>query len=351
MTHCSTCTDTHECDLLVIGAGPAGLAAAVNAASEGLHTIVLERGPRVGGQAVTSSRIENYLGFAEGLTGEELMAQAEAQAVRFGVDIHLDAEVIDLRAADDGRHQIMCASGSVYRCRSVLIASGVTYRRLDAPGVEELLGRGVFYGLSPATAGDYADKRVFVVGGANSAGQAAVALAQHGAEVHIVTRSPLVKSMSDYLIARLQDEGDVTIHTRARIAAVRGTTLPGTTHVPAMTHVVVADSAGIVTERADALFIFIGADPRTGWAPTLQLDADGFIVTGSDVIAAGENFWAINPDISPTFLETSVPGVFAAGDVRSGSVKRVAAAAGEGSMAVHLIHRYLSDHPAKEVHA
>lgn len=326
MSICDACPD-HVCDLLVIGAGPAGLAAAVNAASEGLGVIVLDKGAEVGGQARLSSRIENYLGFASGLSGEELATAAEEQARRFGADLHHAAEVIDLRPTDDGRFQVMCASSTVYLCHTTLLASGVTYRRLEAPGVAELAGRGVFYGVSPSQAEDYRGARVFVVGGANSAGQAALHLAQHGAEVHVLARSPLAKSMSQYLVDRIEKHPDITIREGARVAAVRGSA-----HEPSpwLEHVTVAEPSGVVTEHATGLFIFIGAEPRVNWAP-LETDRGGFILTGSDL-----------PDVARAYLETSVPGIFAAGDVRSGSVKRVSAAAGEGAMAVQMIHRYLS---------
>jgi thioredoxin reductase (NADPH) len=323
-TVCSGCGPEHSCDLLVIGAGPAGLAAAVNAASEGLHTIVLERGATVGGQAASSSRIENYLGFPNGLSGAELTEAATEQAMRFGANIHTHAQVIDLRADGLGQHQIMCESGQVYRCDAALVTSGVTYRTLDVPGIAPLIGKGVGYGISPADAEQYRGQRVVVVGGANSAGQAAVHLADHGAEVDIVTRSPLEKSMSTYLVDRCESHEGITIREGARIAAVKG----NKDH--RLGHVTIADAAGVVTEAAAGLFVFIGAEPKVEWAPALAKDAKGFILTGSDI-----------QDANVPYLSTSLPGVFAAGDVRSGSVKRVAAAAGEGSMAVQFIHKYL----------
>jgi len=337
MSHdCASCPD-HECDLLVIGAGPAGLAAAINAASEGLRVIVLERSHDVGGQASTSSRIENYLGFPTGLTGAELAEASHEQAVRFGADIHLGSEVIDLRCEGD-HHRAMCANGKTYTCTTILVTAGVTYRRLEVPGADSLIGRGVFYGASPTQVSEYAGKRVFVVGGANSAGQAALFLAQHGARVDVLTRSPLVKSMSTYLLDRLvKAEQDITVHTGARVAAVHGTKAHG------IDHVTVADEAAVITHEAAALFVFIGAEPRTDWAPTLAKDAKGFILTGPDAVDA-----VPYPEHTPLYLETSEPGVFAAGDIRSGSVKRVSAAAGEGAMAVQFIHRYLEAHPAKE---
>jgi thioredoxin reductase (NADPH) len=328
---CTTCTQ-YECDLLVIGGGPAGLAAAVNAASEGLNVIVLDRSTHVGGQARSSSRIENYLGFGTGVSGEELATQAEAQAVRFGAEIHHGTEVIDVRPTEDGRHQIMCASGHVYTCRTVLIASGVTYRRLDAPGVEQLTGHGVYYGVSPSQAEDYRGARTFIVGGANSAAQAALHLVKHGSEVTILTRSPLSKSASAYLVDRVTEAG-ITVVEGARVAAVQAAYSDADgAYLDAIT---VSTPDGVASHAADGLFVFIGAEPRVHWAPQLATDSRGFVLTGTDVPG-------IPPAVFPRlYLETSVRGIFAAGDVRSGSVKRVAAAAGEGSMAVSLIHRYL----------
>jgi thioredoxin reductase (NADPH) len=323
--HCSECVD-HECDVLIIGAGPAGLAAAVNAASEGLRTIVLERGPRVGGQAFSSSRIENYLGFPMGVTGDELAASAYDQAVRFGATIHVDSTVIDVRRVDDQVVQVICESGTTYRCRTALITSGVTYRQLDAPGVNELLGKGVEYGISPTDAARFAGSHVHIVGGANSAGQAALHLANAGAHVHILTRSPLEKSMSQYLIDRITAEG-IDVQVGARVAAARSDDQVNEVDVTygELAELVIADEAGVRTVPTSALLVFIGAEPRTSWAPQLKTDARGFLVTGGRF-----------------HLETSEPGIFAAGDVRSGSVKRVAAAVGEGSMAVQEIHQYLA---------
>jgi len=328
MSACTHCQ--HECDLLVIGAGPAGLAAAVNSASEGLRTIILERSGAVGGQASSSSRIENYLGFPAGLTGAQLAQAAHDQAVKFGADIHADAQVIDLRSDGDVK-QVMCENGSVYRCTTALIASGVTYRQLDVPGIAHLIGRGVSYGVSPDQAEEYRGKRVFIVGGANSAGQAAVHLAQHGAAVEILTRSPLEKSMSAYLVHRCNEHENIIVREGARVAAVRGN------HEHELAHVTVADPDTVTTEDAAGLFIFIGAEPRTDWAPALAKDARGFVLTGPDIPGDSLNLYR-RP---PAYLETSLPGVFAAGDVRANSVKRVSAAAGEGAMAVNFIHRYI----------
>ena len=334
MSPCPTCQVEHACDLLIIGAGPAGLAAAVNAASEGLRTTVLERSSEVGGQASSSSRIENYLGFADGLTGADLATQAKAQALRFGADLITDSAVIDLRPSEHG-HQAMCHSGHVYSCAAALVTSGVTYRTLDVPGASDLLGRGVFYGASPAETGEYLGQKVFVVGGANSAGQAAVHFAQHGADVTILSRSPLAKSMSAYLIERLDKLG-VPVEIGARVAAVHPYR-EGENVALNLDAVTVATPDAVVTHKAAGLFVFIGAEPRTSWAPSLHTDSRGFIITGSEL-----------PYGSRMYLETSERGVFAAGDVRAGSVKRVSAAAGEGAMAVQFVHRYLNEKPARE---
>lgn len=307
------------CDLLIVGAGPAGLAAAVNAASEGLSTIVLDRAPHVGGQASSSSRIENYLGFPAGLSGAALASAAHDQAARFGAEIHTDSAVIDLRATAAG-HQVMCQNGHVYECRAAVLASGVTYRHLDVPGIAPLIGRGVGYGVSPQEAEEYRGHRVVIVGGANSAGQAAMHLAQHGAHVELVSRSPLEKSMSRYLLERCEEHDLIDVRIGARVAAVHGDTHHH------LQRVIVADADSVDTLDATGLFVFIGAEPRVDWAPQIAKDPRGFIATGGR---------------GRLDFETNIPGVFCAGDVRSDSVKRVAAAAGEGAMAVANIHRYL----------
>jgi thioredoxin reductase (NADPH) len=330
-----TCTEcpNHSCDLLIVGTGPAGLAAAVNAASEGLNVVLLDRGDRTGGQARSSSRIENYLGFRDGLTGEQLAVQGTAQAERFGAHIHLGAELIDVRPDFVGGFVGTCSSGHTYQCRTVLVAAGVDYRRLEAPGVNELVGRGVHYGISPSEVADYAGLPVHIIGGANSAGQAALHLAKHGADVNLLTRSPLSKSMSAYLIERIEAQDNIRVRTGARIAAA--STLHADEPLAELGSVLVADNEGVRPERSEGLFIFIGAEPRTAWLPNLALDRRGFILTGADGAVPHVG------DYRPHHLETSVPGIFAAGDVRADSVKRVASAAGEGAMAVQMIHRHL----------
>lgn len=300
-------------DLIIIGGGPAGLAAAVNAASEGLDTVVIEASPSVGGQASTSSRIENYLGFARGLSGPQLAERSRAQAERFGAQLTTLAPVIDIRVTD-GEVRITCASGQVHTCIAALIASGVSYKRLEVPGIEALIGRGVFYGEAPQDARAYKGECAVIVGGANSAGQAAVHLASGGAKVKIVSRSPLEKSMSEYLIKRCHEHRNIEVCIGARVAAVQGT--------EEIQSVTIADAVGVAMDDCAGLFVFIGAEPRTEWAPQLSKDSRGFIET----------------DLT---FSSNVPGIYVAGDVRAGSIKRVAAAAGEGGMAVAHVHEYL----------
>ena len=311
-----------RCDLLVIGGGPAGMAAAVNASAEGLRTIVLERATSVGGQAGSSSRIENYLGFPDGLSGDDLGEYARAQAVRLGADIHCEAHVIDLRTVN-GEHHITCHSGNTYICPAAIISTGVTYKQLEAPGIRPYLGKGVYYGLSPRDAGQYYHRQVFIVGGANSAGQAAIHLANHEANVVILTRSPLAKGMSAYLLERIAQNDNIRVWEGARVAAVSG----GENLEDGFLEVAISTPESLTFEIASGVFIFIGAEPHTDWAPTLDKDHRGYVITGKGKA----------PE-----LETSNPGIYAAGDVRSGNIKRVATAAGEGAQAVQYVYRQLS---------
>jgi thioredoxin reductase (NADPH) len=324
-------------DLVVVGGGPAGLAAAVYGASEGLSTVLVER-DAPGGQAGQSSRIENYLGFPSGLRGSDLTQRAVRQAGRF------DAEIVGLCEAaaievDGSARTVHLASGSALRCHSVLIACGVTYRRVDAPGVEELAGRGIYYGAMPTDAAEYAGARVFIVGGANSAGQAALHFAEHAATVTVLARAEsLGKSMSTYLVDRIVAAENIDVLTRTTVVGAQGdTTLESITLAN-------AHEGTIDTVPADAVFMFIGAIPHTGWLATALLrDERDFLLTGRDLVAGGRRpgRWPLDRDPLP--LETNVPGVFVAGDVRHGSTKRVAAAVGEGGMAVQLAHEHLRD--------
>jgi thioredoxin reductase (NADPH) len=299
-------------NLAIIGTGPAGLAAAVSAASDGLETLCLEGNPEAGGQALNASRIENYLGFVNGLSGKKLTTSARAQAERFGAKFVLNAPVVDCRETESGI-KIVCAQGDSFIVDAALIASGVAYKLLNVPGIEPLLGRGVFYGSSPENASEYSGKHVITVGGANSAGQAAINLAKNGAQVSMLTRSPLVKSMSGYLLGRIEASKRIFVREGSRVAAVHGTR-----SIEAIT---IADGNGVSVENCAALFVFIGAEPRTDWI-NVPKDSKGFIKSNE-------------------YYATGIDGIFVAGDVREGSVKRVAAAAGEGSTVIASIHNWL----------
>ncbi len=322
-------------DLVVVGAGPAGLAAAVYGASEGLRTAIIER-EAPGGQAAQSARIENYLGFPNGLSGADLSHRAVTQARRLGAEMVLTRGVAGLEARGPV-HAVCFEDGTEIEARAVLVATGVSYRLLEAPGLAELTGRGVFYGASasdaPATAGD----DVYVVGAANSAGQAALHLASHARRVVLVVRGDsLERSMSQYLVERVQAAENIEVRLHTEV--VGGS---GGDHLEALT---LRDRVSGAEEevKANWLFAFIGAEPRTDWlGDSIARDERGFILTGADVIAAadGTRRWPLRR--APFLLETSRPGVFAAGDVRLASMKRVASAVGEGSSAVSLVHLYL----------
>jgi thioredoxin reductase (NADPH) len=322
-------------DLAVVGAGPAGLCAAVYGASEGLRTVLIER-EAPGGQAGTTSRIENYLGFPDGLSGEQLARRATHQAERFGVEILDVQEAVGLRR--HGRDRVIgMAGGDELGCRAVVIATGVAWRRLDVPGVERLLNAGVYYGASLTEARSCRDDEVVLIGGANSAGQAAVHFARHARRVTLLCRGPSLEArMSRYLIDQIADQPNVHVRTGTAVASVQGGSR--------LESVTVAGGGQSETLRASALFILIGAEPRTEWlAGLLARDDHGFLLTGPDVAAAPERApvpWPLDRD--PLLAETSVPGVFAAGDVRSSSVKRVAAAVGQGALAVGAVHQYLA---------
>ena len=323
-------------DLIVVGGGPAGLAAAVYGASEGLDTLLLER-DAPGGQAGQSSRIENYLGFPSGLRGSDLTQRAVRQAGRFEAEVVRLCEAAALHV-DQAAKTVQLADGSMLRCQCVLIACGVTYRRLEAPGIDELVGRGVNYGAMPSDATEYGGADVFIVGGANSAGQAALHFAKHARKVALVVRADsLAKSMSTYLVERVNATENIEVLTRTRVVGASG---------EARLESLALANAGegtIETVPADAVFMFIGAIPHTNWlATTLLRDERDFLLTGRD-LADGRRpgRWPLDRDPFP--LETNIPGILAAGDVRHGSTKRVAAAVGEGGMAVQLVHQHLRD--------
>jgi thioredoxin reductase (NADPH) len=323
-------------DVAVAGAGPAGLAAAVGASSEGLSTVMVE-GEAVGGQAGTSSMIRNYPGFAQGISGATLAQEMRRQAWSFGTTFLYMRQVKSL-SREDGRYRLALSDGSVLAARTVIIATGVAYRRLGIPALEDLQGRGVFYGAAASEAPAMRGRNVFVAGGGNSAGQAALHLARWAAQVTILVRAPsLAASMSDYLIRQIGAAPNIKVGYHVQAAGGTGT---GTGHLQSL---VLEDTATGARRAvpADALFVFIGAQPRTGWlGETVARDRQGFIRTGPDLPASTHARWP--PGRPPLPLETSLPGVFAAGDVRRGSVKRVAAAVGEGAATVPLVHRYLA---------
>lgn len=323
-------------DLIIIGGGPAALASAVYGASEGLKTLMIER-EAPGGQAGASSRIENYLGFPVGLSGADLARRSVAQAKRFGVEILTPQEATGLRLAEPYR-VITLADGTEISCHALIIATGVAYTQLDAPGVSQLVGAGVYYGAAASEAPAYRGRDVFVVGGANSAGQAAMHFSMYCRSVTILVRgTSLNDTMSQYLQDQIAATDNITVRLRASVVGARGeTTLEAITIHDAATG---ADE----TVPASALFIFIGATPRTDWvADVLPRDTRGFILSGPDLPRAPGGHrpegWPL--DREPFLLETGMPGVFVAGDVRHGSVKRVASAVGEGAMAVQLVHQF-----------
>jgi thioredoxin reductase (NADPH) len=339
-------------DVAIIGGGPAGLTAAVYAASEGLRTIVIER-DSPGGQAGTSSRIENYPGFPQGISGQELTDRALEQAERFGAELVVANEVVTADPLARAPFRVSLLDGSELRSHTAIVATGVAYRLLDAPGIADLTGKGVCYGAGVAEAPLYRGLDLFVAGGANSAGQAALYFAQFARHVTLLVRgASLTESMSDYLIKQLAGVENITIQYRTEVAAAVGTTRLEALRLRNL------DTGAETYRPADGLAILIGHKPATGWAQgLLKRDAQGFILTGDDLLGtpgrrgrrSRRPWWSLARD--PLFLETSVPGVFVAGDVRHGSTKRVASAVGEGAMAVQLVHRYLGEFAAADVKA
>ena len=323
-------------DLAIVGGGPAGLAAAVYGASEGLHTVIIER-EAPGGQAGMSSRIENYLGFPTGLSGGDLARRAVVQARRFGVEILSPQEVLGVRM--EGPYRIIkLADDSEVSCHALMIATGVQWRRLEAPGVDRLQGAGVYYGGGTTEALSCKGEIVYVVGGANSAGQAAMNFAKYADRVVMLVRgTSLASTMSQYLIDQIEKTPNIQLWAHASVVEVHGES-----HLEEIS-ILCSDTNKIERVPASAMFIFIGALPRTDWLTDLvERDERGFILTGPDLIRDGQRpkGWTIDRD--PFLLETNVPGIFAVGDVRHGSIKRVASGVGEGSVAVQFIHQYLS---------
>jgi thioredoxin reductase (NADPH) len=323
-------------DLAIIGGGPAGLAAAVYGASEGLHTVMIER-EAPGGQAGMSSRIENYLGFPTGLSGGDLARRAVVQAQRFGVEILAPQEAVSVRT--EGSYRIIkLADGSELSCHALLVATGVQWKRLEAPGIAKFHGAGVYYGGGATEALSCKGENVYVVGGANSAGQAAMNFAKYAEKVVMLVRGDgLASTMSQYLIDQIKETPKIQVWSHASVAEAHGDT-----HLEEIS-VMCSDTNKVERVPASAMFIFIGALPRTDWlAGLVERDDHGFLLTGPDLLREGARpkGWALDRD--PFLLETNVPGIFGVGDVRHGSVKRVASGVGEGSVAVQFIHQYLS---------
>jgi len=330
-----TTADHRLYDVCIVGGGPAGLAAAVYAASEGLSTVIVER-EAPGGQAAQSAAIENYLGFPKGLTGADLTHRAMAQVTRFGAELVLARDVVGFERRGPVR-AVLLSGGLEIEARALVVATGVSYRRLPADGLDDLTGRGVYYGANAGDAIQCKDDEVYLVGAANSAGQAALNLARYAKRVVLVVRAAtLTDTMSWYLIERIVAAPNIELRFSSEVVAARGDG-----HLEALT---IADRESGTSEEVSTswLFVFIGASPRTAWlGPEVARDDKGFIVTGQDLrtIPTGNHWELARP---PFALETSVPGVFAAGDVRLDSMKRVASAVGEGAMSIYLVHRYLA---------
>jgi thioredoxin reductase (NADPH) len=320
-----------EYDTVIVGAGPSGLAAGVYGSSEGLRTIVIER-EAPGGQAGTSSRIENYLGFPSGVSGDELASRALQQARRLGAEILVTRAITRI---DAEKHQVHLDGGDVLAARTIILACGVAWRRLSIDGFDRLAGKGLSYGAARSEAASTHGLDVHIIGAGNSAGQAAMFFSNHARSVTILCRSEgLEKSMSRYLIDQLATRSNIHVLERTKVVAAHGDT--------SLEAIEVQNAATGETTRLESggLFIFIGADAETAWLPPeIALDRRGYVLTGSDVTAAGR--WELERD--PYLLETSVPGIFACGDVRFGPVKRVASAVGEGSMAIAFVHQYLKE--------
>ncbi|HXL90586.1 MAG TPA: FAD-dependent oxidoreductase [Streptosporangiaceae bacterium] len=322
-------------DLVVIGGGPAGLGAAVYGASEGLRTVLVER-TATGGQAGQSSRIENYLGFPDGVSGAQLTDRARRQAAKFGAEVLTTRDVTSLEVKGSAR-RVTFTDGTAIDAHTIILATGVAYRQLHAPGLDMFTGRGVYYGSALTEASACLGQDIYIVGGANSAGQAAVYLSRHAKSVTILVRgSSLQSSMSYYLIKQIEDIASIRVQHCTEVTGAAGTD-----HLESLTLRNTSDGS-TETVNAQLLFLFIGAAPCTEWLDgTVSRDEKGFVLTGPDLTTAGERPSGWELDRLPYHLETSVPGVFVAGDVRAESAKRVASAVGEGAMAVMLVHRYL----------
>ena len=331
----STVPATDFYDVVIVGGGPAGLGAAVYAASEGLRTVLVER-QATGGQAGQSSRIENYLGFPDGVTGTQLTDRARRQAHKFGAEILTTRDVVGLDVRASSR-AVRFADGGEVVAHAVLLATGISYRKLEIPGADALTGRGVFYGSAATEAPACFGEDVYVVGAANSAGQAAVFLSRNARRVTLLVRGDQVeRSMSYYLVRQIDEIPNIEVRLTTEVIGMRGED-----HLEELT--LCNTRAGTQeTVRAGYLFAFIGAEPRTEWLDgVVERDPRGFVLTGPDLVLAGERPRGWDRDRDPYYLEASAPGVFAAGDVRANSIKRVASAVGEGAMAIQLLHTYL----------
>jgi thioredoxin reductase (NADPH) len=331
----STAPTTDFYDVVIVGGGPAGLGAAVYAASEGLRTVLVER-QATGGQAGQSSRIENYLGFPDGVTGAQLTDRARRQAHKFGAEILTTRDVVGLDVRASSR-AVRFADGGEVVAHAVLLATGISYRKLDVPGADALTGRGVYYGSAATEAPTCAGQDVYIVGAANSAGQAAVFLSRHADRVTLLVRSDnLERSMSYYLVRQIEEIPNIEVRLTTEVIG-----LDGDDHLEGLT--LCNTRAGTQeTAHAGYLFVFIGAEPRTEWLDgVITRDGRGFVLTGPDLLVDGRRPRGWDLDRDPYYLEASAPGIFAAGDVRANSIKRVASAVGEGAMAIQLLHTYL----------
>jgi thioredoxin reductase (NADPH) len=328
----STAPKEEHYDVVIVGGGPAGLAAAVYGASEGLKVLMVERAA-AGGQAGTSSRIENYLGFPNGVSGDELSERAIRQASKFNAEIVLTREVRNIESLTDGGYCVELDGGDRVRSKTVILATGVDWRRLDAAGIDRLSGRGVLYGAARTEASTVIGKDVFIVGGGNSAGQAAMYFSSYANSVTVLVRGEgLHLTMSQYLIGQIEQRRNIHVEPYTRVVSVGGED-----HLE--TVCTSTNGADAITRKADALFVLIGADANTGWLPRgLQRDERGYVCTGRDV----SDLPGWNGKRTPFLLETNLPGFFCAGDVRHDSIKRVSSGVGEGSMAIAFIHQYLA---------
>ncbi|HUE56485.1 MAG TPA: FAD-dependent oxidoreductase [Candidatus Udaeobacter sp.] len=331
-----THAQTNFYDLAIVGGGPAGLAAAVYGASEGLHTVMIER-EAPGGQAGLSSRIENYLGFPSGLSGNDLARRAVAQAKRFGVEILSPQEAVGMRV--DGPYRFLkLADGSEISCHALLLAMGVQWRTLDVPGIERLQGSGVYYGGGTSEALACKGETVYIIGGANSAGQAAMHFSKFAEKVVMLVRGEsLAATMSHYLIEQIEKTANIELWPKTAVVEVHGEARLSDITIQ---RVVTGEKLKL---PASSLFIFIGAQPRTEWlGDTIERDERGFVLSGPDLLRSGKKPASWTLDRDPGLLETSVPGIFVVGDVRHGSVKRVASGVGEGAVVVQFMHQYLA---------